>query len=114
MARDQGVGGIGRRRGPEGRDRDVLVETDGLHTIARGQADRAGAASYPRPVNRDYGLRLCCAGCGRYLYGDIRRYQRMFYELTPEAIELGFDAALPAEFTFAKREFGRGERDSPS
>jgi hypothetical protein len=23
----------------------------------------------------------------------------MFYELIPEAIELGFDAALPAEFT---------------
>ncbi len=37
-------------------------------------------------------------------------YQRMFYELTPDAIELGLNAALPAELEFGKREFGRGER----
>jgi hypothetical protein len=34
----------------------------------------------------------------------------MTYELTPDAIELGLNAALPAEFEFGKREFGRGER----
>ena len=37
-------------------------------------------------------------------------YQSMFYELTPDAIELGLNAALPAELEFGKREFGRGER----
>jgi len=39
----------------------------------------------------------------------------MEYELTPEAIELGLGAALPAVFEIGKEgEFGRGERDSPS
>ena len=39
----------------------------------------------------------------------------MEYELTPEAIELGLGAALPAVFEIRKqREFGRGERDSPA
>ena len=37
------------------------------------------------------------------------------YELTPEAIELGLSAALPAilEVGCQIGEFGRGERDSP-
>ena len=36
------------------------------------------------------------------------------HELTPEAIELGLDAALPAVFEIGKeRAFGRGERGSP-
>jgi hypothetical protein len=35
----------------------------------------------------------------------------MEYELTPDAIELGLGAALPAVFELGqKREFGRGER----
>ena len=39
----------------------------------------------------------------------------MEYELTPEAIELGLGVALPAVLDLGqKREFGRGERDSPS
>jgi hypothetical protein len=38
-------------------------------------------------------------------------YERMFYELTPDAIDLGLKAALPAAFEIGKeREFGRGER----
>jgi hypothetical protein len=37
----------------------------------------------------------------------------MYYALTPDAIELGLNAALPAEFEFTEREFGRGERASP-
>lgn len=37
-------------------------------------------------------------------------YQGMCPELTPDAIGLGLNAALPAEFEFGKREFGRGER----
>jgi hypothetical protein len=41
---------------------------------------------------------------------EMEGYQRMFYELTPEAIELGLNAALPAEFEFGKREFGRSDR----
>ncbi len=38
----------------------------------------------------------------------------MEYELTPEAIEMGLGAALPAVFEIGKeREFGRGERYRP-
>jgi hypothetical protein len=39
----------------------------------------------------------------------------MEYELTPEAIELGLNAALPAVMEVGAQigEFGRGERDSP-
>jgi hypothetical protein len=41
---------------------------------------------------------------------EVEGYRRMTYELTPDAIELGLNAALPPEFEFGKREFGRGER----
>ena len=42
---------------------------------------------------------------------DVVGYERMEYELTPDAIELGLGAALPAVFEIGKeREFGRGER----
>ena len=42
---------------------------------------------------------------------EVEGYQRMKYELTPDAIELGLNAALPAESRDGKRrEFGRGER----
>jgi hypothetical protein len=34
----------------------------------------------------------------------------MTYELTPDAIGLGLDTTLPAEFVLKEREFGRGER----
>jgi hypothetical protein len=46
---------------------------------------------------------------------EVEGYQRMEYELTPEAIELGLDAALPAVMEVGAQigEFGRGERDSP-
>ena len=46
---------------------------------------------------------------------DVQGFERMEYELTPEAIELGLGAALPAVFEIGKeREFGRGERASAS
>lgn len=46
---------------------------------------------------------------------DVLGFERMEYELTPEAIELGLGAALPAVFEIGKeREFGRGERDCAS
>jgi hypothetical protein len=43
-------------------------------------------------------------------------FERMEYELTSDAIELGLDAALPAVHELHSKigEFGRGERDSPS
>jgi hypothetical protein len=45
---------------------------------------------------------------------DVQGFERMEYELTPEAIELGLDAALPAVFEIGKEgEFGRGERTRP-
>jgi hypothetical protein len=42
---------------------------------------------------------------------DVQGFERMEYELTPEAIDLGLGAALPAVFEIGKEgEFGRGER----
>jgi hypothetical protein len=42
---------------------------------------------------------------------DVIGFERMEYELTPDAIELGLGDALPAVFEIGKeREFGRGER----
>jgi hypothetical protein len=46
---------------------------------------------------------------------DVLGFERMEYELTLDAIELGLGAALPAVFELGqKREFGRGERASAS
>ncbi len=48
---------------------------------------------------------------------DVLGFQRMEYELTPDAIEIGLGAALAAVFEMRPRkigEFGRGERDSPA
>jgi hypothetical protein len=43
---------------------------------------------------------------------DVLGFQRLEYELTPDAIELGLDAAMPAVFEVGSKigEFGRGER----
>jgi len=43
---------------------------------------------------------------------DVLGYERMEYELTPDAVELGLDAALPAVYELGSKigEFGRGER----
>ena len=43
---------------------------------------------------------------------DVLGFERMEYELTPDAIALGLDAALPAVFELRDQigEFGRGER----
>jgi len=47
---------------------------------------------------------------------DVLGFERLEYELTPDAIELGLDAALPAVFELGSQigGFGRGERGSPS
>ena len=46
---------------------------------------------------------------------DVTGFERLEYELTPDAIELGLGAALPAVFEIGqKRGFGRGERSSPA
>ncbi len=47
---------------------------------------------------------------------EVLGFERMEYELTPDAIELGLDAALPAVYELRGDfgEFGRGERDSPA
>jgi hypothetical protein len=48
---------------------------------------------------------------------DVLGFERLEYELTPDAVELGLGAALPAVFEMRPRkigEFGRGERGSPS
>jgi hypothetical protein len=47
---------------------------------------------------------------------DVLGIQRLEYELTPDAIDLGLDAALPPvmRLEYQIGEFGRGERDSAS
>jgi hypothetical protein len=47
---------------------------------------------------------------------DVLGFQRLEYELTPDAIDLGLDAALPPILELRSQigEFGRGERDSPA
>jgi hypothetical protein len=47
---------------------------------------------------------------------DVLGFQRLEYELTPDAIELGLDAALPPLLELGRQigEFGRGERVSAS
>ncbi len=47
---------------------------------------------------------------------DVLGFQRFEYELTPDAIDLGLDVALPArtELDCQIAEFGRGEKDSPA
>jgi hypothetical protein len=47
---------------------------------------------------------------------EVEGYQRMRYELTPDARDLGLDAALPAELEVGVQMggFGRGERGSAS
>ncbi len=43
---------------------------------------------------------------------DVLGFERLEYELTPDAIDLGLDAALPAVLELGRQigEFGRGER----
>ena len=47
---------------------------------------------------------------------DVLGFQRLEYELTPDAIDLGLDAALPAVIELESKigEFGRGERSQTS
>jgi len=47
---------------------------------------------------------------------DVLGFQRLEYELTPDAIDIGLDAALPPILELNRQigGFGRGERDSPS
>ena len=43
---------------------------------------------------------------------DVLGFERLEYELTPDAIDLGLDAALPPVIELGGKigEFGRGER----
>ena len=45
---------------------------------------------------------------------DVLGFERLEYELTPAALDLGLGGALPAAYEIGEREFGRGERDSPA
>ena len=46
---------------------------------------------------------------------EVLGFEQLIYELTPDAIELGLAAALPAvfELSCSIAEFGRGERSQP-
>ena len=41
---------------------------------------------------------------------DVLGFERLEYELTPAALDLGLGGALPAAYEIGEREFGRGER----
>jgi hypothetical protein len=43
---------------------------------------------------------------------EVEGYQKMTYELTPDAVELGLQTALPEVFRLGFGEFGRGEMGS--
>jgi hypothetical protein len=45
---------------------------------------------------------------------EVEGYVKMTYELTPDAVELGLDRALPARFTLEEGGCGRGERGRAS
>jgi hypothetical protein len=55
---------------------------------------------------------VCRTRPGRCQATPVLGFQRLEYELTPDAIALGLDAALPAVFDLRDQigEFGRGER----
>ena len=46
-----------------------------LWSTVQSMRERRRTRTPGRIVKRDYALRLRCAGCGRYLYGDIGRYR---------------------------------------
>jgi hypothetical protein len=56
------------------------------------------------------------AGWALFARIEVKGYQLIKYALTPEAIELGLNATLPAVLEFGGQigEFGRGERGSSS
>jgi hypothetical protein len=77
---------------------------------------RAGSLRVPRPPGLDHEPRRQTITTAIFARTDVLGFERMEYELTSDAIALGLDAALPAVFELRDqiREFGRGERDSPS
>ncbi len=61
-------------------------------------------------------MHVRCITTAIFARTDVLGFERMEYALTPDAIALGLDAALPAVFELQGQigEFGRGERDSPA
>ena len=61
-----------------------------LWSTVQSMRERRRTMAPGRIVKRDYGLRLACAGCGKFLYGDIGRYRHpsptceAFLAATPE------------------------------
>jgi hypothetical protein len=98
-----------------------MARLDGEETVARKPIERH-RLSPPEIVDYARSLRRLCADSGpdgrRALVGaifaklDVLGFQRLEYELTPDAIGLGLDAALPPVLDLPSEigEFGRGER----
>lgn len=60
-----------------------------LWSTVQTMRERRRTRAPGRIVKRDYGLRLACAGCGKFLYGDIGRYRH------PSLARAAFLAATP-------------------
>ena len=70
-------------------------------------------------MESEFSYRRSCCGPAKqalataiFARTDVTGFERLEYELTSDAIELGLDAALPAVFELSCTiaEFGRGER----
>jgi hypothetical protein len=122
---------IGREREEAGRllakSRDVpawqraMAQLDAEEQAAREPVE-AGRLSSGEVVEYLHSLPTLWAAAGpdgrqalataMFARTEITGFERLEYELTPDAIELGLDAALPAVFELSGTiaEFGRGER----
>ena len=126
---------VGRDREEAGRrlakTRDVLTwQRDMAQLDAEEQAARqpteTGRLSSGEVVSYLRSLRALWADAGTdgrqvlatalFARTEVLGFEQMIYELTPDAIELGLAAALPAvfELSCSIAEFGRGERASAS
>jgi Resolvase, N terminal domain len=65
---------IGRLRSGEAAGIPALIEP-ALFSRVQTARERRRTRTPGRIVKRSYALRLRCAGCGRYLYGDVGRYR---------------------------------------
>jgi hypothetical protein len=76
--------------------------------------DHSGPAWHAMGTSRPEGRRALASALFTKL--EVEGYQKMRYELTPNAIDLGLDAALPAELEGGAQMggFGRDGRVAPA
>jgi hypothetical protein len=89
---------------------DISVEGETALYSYRGKGGKVGRRELPRPDSGPAGRQAIATAI--FARTDVLGFERMEYELTSDAIELGLDAALPAVHELQSKigEFGRGER----